>query len=1402
MTEQYAQGQEPRPGDIAVIGAAGRFPGAPDLPRFWQRLRAGHDLRTFHTDEELAAAGTPEHLVSDPGFVRMSASLPDAYDFDHEFFGFSRREGELLDPQQRLVLETAWELLETTGYAGGSGDEAVGVFAGATMNTYLTNVVARSVDLLSYDGTEIMLTNDKDYLPTRVSYKLGLKGPSVNVQTACSTSLVAVHLAVQSLLTGESDIALVGGVCVVANPYPGYLYQDGLMMSPDGRCRPFDAAASGTTFGDGVGMVALKRLGEALDDGDRVLAVVKGSAVNNDGSDKIGYTAPSIAGQRAVITEAHAVAGVDSAGIGYVEAHGTATALGDPIEFAALREAFALGGERAAPCVLGSVKANMGHLAAAAGIAGFIKTVLCLRHEEIPGHPTFGRPHPEVPLADGGFRVNTLPIPWPRGDVPRRAGVSSFGVGGTNAHVVLEEAPLQPPAAPSTGWHLLAVSARTEAALHEHTAALADALTAPDAPELADAAFTLRVGRRAFAHRRTVVAADPRQAAAALRSPGRVCDTDAGRAGVALLLGEGEPDGFEDLGSELPGVREAARRSHTLLRPPAARREFDDFAARHALAALWLRSGVEPRAVGGQGAGELLAACVARVLKPSEAMAVLAWRAGAVPDPPVLTPRTPRIPVLSAVTGGVLPEDRALDSAHWTRDIWQGDRLAEAFADPSAGDLVLAVGRPPAALRDDPRLLGHDTVAAPGGALAPRPAAARLLEVAGRLWEAGVAVDWTGWRDERRRRVPLPTHPMHRQELRLRPPSDRDRRTGEGRTPADWIHAETWQRLGPVPLSPAPEGRWLVFADRGGTGELLAAELRALGAGVTVVRQGAAFHRSAADDFTLDPAAPGDCAALCDALLTDGQMPDRIVHLWTLDTDPEAPLSTASVESALERGLFSVLDLARSLARTPSTGPLRLTAVTRGVHDVLGDERVCPDAGMVDAACAVIRQESARVHCRTVDLGPGPVPPHALLAEVLADAEPSVALRGTRRWVPGFARVPAARLGGPGRLTPQGVYLITGGLGRIGLTLAERLAASCGARLVLTGRSAFPAPEAYDRWIAEHGAEDPVSRTIATLRAIERLGGEVLVAAADVTDHDAMAAVVEAARLRFGEVDGWFHAAGLPTAEVARWIDVTDRAGWREILAPKVTGALVLREVFAGRPEVFGCMVSSLSSVVGGVGYAGYAAANRFLDALAQRDAAEGNAVLSVAWEGWAFPEAAPPAGDLRSRSWQEVRRLALTPEEGAEVFELTLRATPYSRLAVSTEELDRRIQRWSRPAEPVARPAAARRPLHGDELRRTLVRLWSEVLRADVERFDQSLFDMGGDSLLAVQLAQRITDELGTPLSTTDLLENPTIDHLLAHLDKDAPDDGGGRDDQGMSAQRQARRARGRGNRRRGSDG
>lgn len=505
-------------GAIAIIGMAGRLPGAPDVDRYWELLRNGREGVTFFSEEQLVAAGVPRELARDPAYVPARGTLEGADEFDADFFGFSPREAELMDPQFRIFLQCAYGACENAGYTTLSA--RTGIFAGMGASAYLLHL-ARSMD--SADSAPVLnalILNDKDYLATLTGYKLDLRGPSMTIQTACSTSLVAVHLAAQSLLAGECEVALAGAVSVSFPQEIGYRHDPNGVLSSDGHCRAFDAGGEGIVEGNGAGVVVLKRLEDALEARDNIVAVIRGSAVNNDGSARIGYTAPGIEGQTNVVAEALAVAGVPASSIGFVEAHGTGTKMGDPIEVAALARAH---GPRSTPCVLGSVKSNIGHLGAASGIAGLIKAALSLKHGEIPPTLHFERPNPRLELSATGFLVSNQLTPWPAIPGPRRAAVSSFGIGGTNAHVVLEQAPEPQPAAGAEGPALLAWSARSPGALTAMTERLSDDLSRNPA-DLGDVAFTLQAGRRRFEHRRALASRSVDSAVAALRGGDFVSD--------------------------------------------------------------------------------------------------------------------------------------------------------------------------------------------------------------------------------------------------------------------------------------------------------------------------------------------------------------------------------------------------------------------------------------------------------------------------------------------------------------------------------------------------------------------------------------------------------------------------------------------------------------------------------------------------------------------------------------------------------------------------------------------------------------------------------------------------------------------------------------------------------------
>jgi acyl transferase domain-containing protein/thioesterase domain-containing protein len=680
---------------IAVVGMAGRFPAARSVEELWRNLCDGVESIRVFSDEELLASGFPRHLLDDPRLVKARGALDGPDRFDAAFFEVPPREAQLLDPQQRLFLECAWEALEHAGWGAARNRPRVGVFAGVTENTYVHHLLADPDLLRSVGRQQISIANNHDYLPSRVSYKLDLRGPSVNVQTACSTSLVAVHLAALSLLHGECEMALAGGASVQAREVSGYLYEEGGISSPDGHTRSFDARARGVVGGSGVGVVVLKRLENALADGDTVHAVIRGTASNNDGGAKVGFTAPGVVGQAAVIREALRIAGVEPADIDYVEAHGTGTPLGDTVEVSALVQAFRgpAAGHAPARCGLhpiqiGSIKSNIGHLDAASGVAGLIKTVLALREGTIPASLHFERPNPEIDF--GPFRVNARTSPWPAHEGrPRRAGVSSFGIGGTNAHAVLEEAPAAAPSAPPRrSAHLLILSARTPEALDAATARLADHLEGdgPGGNELADVAFTLQVGREAFRHRRILVCRDREDAVAALRGfdPERVKGGEpaGGERTVAFLFpGQGaqHPRMGEELYATEPAFRAALDECCAGLAPalgcdlrhvlfpqeggePEAARQLEQtsltqpalFAVEYALARLWMEWGVRPAALLGHSIGEYVAACLSGVFSLEDALALVAARGRLMQEMPegaMLAVALPEAEALARIDG-------------------------------------------------------------------------------------------------------------------------------------------------------------------------------------------------------------------------------------------------------------------------------------------------------------------------------------------------------------------------------------------------------------------------------------------------------------------------------------------------------------------------------------------------------------------------------------------------------------------------------------------------------------------------------------------------------------------------------------------------------------------------------
>ena len=672
---------------IAIVGMSGRFPGAPTVGELWENVKAGRESISHFSWEELEARD-PAALARDPSYVRARGILSGVEDFDAGFFGLTPRETEVMDPQHRVFLEICWEALEDAGWDPARHPGAIGVFAGQALPTYLfANLVTNRAFLDKVAGEyqvgsyPVVLGNDKDYLATRVCYKLDLKGPGMTVQCACSTSLVAVAQAVASLQAYQTDMALAGGVSITFPQKRGYQFLEGGMVSPDGRCRAFDAQAAGTIFSSGAGVVLLKRLEDAIADRDHVYAVIKAAALNNDGSLKVGYMAPSPERQAEVIATAHALAGVDPATIGYVETHGTGTPLGDPIEFDGLQRAFRAGTDRTGFCALGSLKTNLGHLEVAAGVSGLIKAALVVRDGVIPPSLHYTAPNPKIDFAKSPFFVNTSLREWKTEGHPRRAGVSAFGVGGTNAHVILEEA-VKLEAGPAWPAQLLVVSGRSEKTLAASSARLAAWLRANPEADLADVAFTLQEGRRAFPHRRAVVARSVEEAAAAFEKP--LGPAPAASAPPVVFLFPGQGAQYPAMGAALyaasavfraeadrclellagqgldlrgllfrsgqPAPDAAARLQQTEVTQPAV------FVVEWALARLWESLGIKPAALVGHSVGEFAAAALSGALDLSDALRLVAARGRlvqALPPGSMLSVRLSAAEVAPLLTGGL-----------------------------------------------------------------------------------------------------------------------------------------------------------------------------------------------------------------------------------------------------------------------------------------------------------------------------------------------------------------------------------------------------------------------------------------------------------------------------------------------------------------------------------------------------------------------------------------------------------------------------------------------------------------------------------------------------------------------------------------------------------------------------
>ena len=1525
---QPRDNRESRTGlEIAVIGMSGRFPGADSIHEFWENLKNGVESIAFFTDPELEESGVNPETLEDPHFVKARGVLNNTEYFDAAFFNYTPQEAEVMDPQVRFFHECSWEALEDAGYAPESYNGRIGVYGGASSSYYWLALAQFSKTTALMGNIASATLYNKDFLCKRISYNFNLSGPSYSLYTACSTSLAAIDLACKGLLMGQCDIALAGGVSIKDPRKMGYQSGEGMIVSADGHNRSFDRNAGGTVFGNGAGAVVLKPLEEAEADGDFIYAVIKGSAVNNDGIGKSNFAAPGLDGQAKVIRAALRMSEVPLESIGYVETHGTATEVGDPIEIEGLKRAFNT--DKKGFCAIGTVKSNMGHLDCAAGIAGFIKTVLALNHRLIPPSLHFEGSNPEINFADSPFYVNTGLKKWEGGKYPPRAGVSAFGIGGTNAHVILEEAP--PPITSSTpgdrSSQLLLLSAKTGTALEQMSRNLADRLRKNPGINLADVAYTLQQGRTSFNCRRYLVCSTIDKAVAVLDSPAStpanmntVSVRDDNRPVIFMFPGQGSQ--YVNMGRELyetegvfrremdrcfdilkpllgTGIKEIlypssplnrSYKSNTSYSPGADNPEKINqtemaqpllFAFEYSLAKLLIDWGIVPRAMIGYSLGEYAAACISGVVSLEDTLKLIVTRgrlmqklpAGAMLSVPLpggeLTPllesdinprhevtlaidngpscvvagspeaiaafethikekkllcmpvpvahafhskrmepvlpefvaalmevpgNEPGIPYISNVTGTWITPAQTTDPIYWATHLKETVRFAAGlkellkesngiFIEVGPGrDLTALVGR---SLGENSDRHALDLVRVENRKISDTYF---LLNRLGQLWLHGIKPDWTAfYAEETRRRVPLPPYPFERQRYMiaggiLNKGAEIVSAAGgvqEKKSIAHWFYVPTWVRrelhFQEQPPCAGDKGeRCLVFLDvqDNGIGALLVKRLEQQGHDVIQVKPGSYFTRNTPTEYAINTRQVTDYYRLFKEIARVEITSYRLVHLWGV-TGP----AVEEFEEIQYRGFYSLLFIARAIGKENINGQFRITVVSNGMQDVTGQEPLNPGKATVLGAVKAIPQEYPGIRCRSIDIelaAPGSREEETLadrLAEEMfsASRDTVAANRGGFRWVQTFEPIHLDKSRGnisSSKLKEQGVYLITGGLGKIGLVLADHLARKVKAKLILTGRSFIPPRLEWERWLAGHHDQDPVSVKIIQMKELEKAGAQVLAFSADSADEQQMQDVIARAEQEFGPINGVIHAAGLVKGLSFNLMQNLEPAHCREQFQPKVHGLVVLDSLFRDRELDFCRVVSSISTVLGGLKLGAYAAANSFMDAYVKKhNRVTRSKWMSVDWEG-DEPEETRIGFD-RSLSLERVDQLLFAREGNLQERIDRWVALESSQDDKSREEDNPSYIQPGRPRPNLLNPYIPPRK----ESEKTLVKIWQTLFGFEQVGIQDDFIELGGDSLKAVQIITRIHKELNVSISLLDFFKEPTIERIaeyITHADRE----------------------------------
>ncbi|GAA0856499.1 non-ribosomal peptide synthetase/type I polyketide synthase [Aliiglaciecola litoralis] len=1457
--------------EIAVIGIACRFPGADSPEAFWDNLNNGVESIRRFSQQELIDLGHDPQVVSQANFVPAHGVVNNYDMFDHKLFGYTPREAGVMDPQQRLFLELSWEALENAGYAPKSMQVPVGIFAGTSTNTYLeANVRKNHKVLAAISEFQANVLNQSDFLSTRASYKLGLSGPSFTIQSACSTSLVATHVACQQLIAGACDIAMAGGVSITLPENWGYQYQEGMIYSPDGHCHAFDADANGTLKGDGGGIVVLKRLADAINDGDHIEAIILGSASNNDAQAKVGYTAPGMDGQVDVIQTAMLMADVTADSITNIECHGTGTPMGDPIEISALSKAFA-NEAQIGSCAVGSVKTNIGHLDAGAGVAGLIKTVLALKHKTLPPSLNYQRPNPIIEFEKTPFYVNYQSTPWKSGRYPRRGGVSSFGIGGTNAHIIVEETPEdllpeihEPPENPILlGW-----SAQSKKGLDQYAEKLIKLLTQDTSPALRDIAFTLHQGREKFAFRRALVCSSKQDALAKLQEhnlPSVVSSQIECESTATVFMFPGQGSQYINMGRDLYDNQPIFKQQVDLcaelllphlqfdirhiLYPQDAQQKSEGaekltqtactqpalFVIEYGLAKLWQANGLEPSIVVGHSIGEYAAACIAGVFSLEDALMLVARRGAlmqalpagdmlsvqssvddvepflddslsiaALNSPalcvvsgptnrvaelvdilaaeniackrlntshafhsgmmePILAPfletldcctlHAPSIPIVSTVTGDLIDSQRIRTPQYWLDNIRQSVNFASAantlmqqnnytYLECGPGNTLSSLLR---SCSDKPA-----QVQCVSSLKHPLETASDndVFEAAqAKLWTTGIHLPDT-LTPPTGRRVAIPTYPFQRTKCWVEPLPENVGKLAlaykqniDIKQPLDkWFYVPSWQSWhSPMTSSPISEESWLlVSANSKRLGDLTK----------TLTEQGVASITS----IVYSSGSPLDLTQINN----HKSAVQQITHLAILtEQGSELDLSTAPTSHAF----YDLLNVLQPLLNLLDLTKINLSYVTTLACAMNPMAAVDPQRLMPLGLLRSIKAEYPGINLRFINLAEE-VNEQDLLREMRVQGDAMlVNFEFGNCWTQVLQPtcLPDPKVI-PLRFKTAATYLITGGLGSMGLAFAHYLVENFQANLILVSRQTLPEDDDAKKWLAQNPDDNPTAKKLHAISQLkEKSSGEICVLAADVSDLRAMQQLKQTIQDRFGGIDGVIHAAGIPGGGIVANLQ---QGEIEDVFAAKVKGTWGLCETFADQSLDFLILCSSLTSFIDRPGRGEYAAANYYLDALANSNLYTNNTpIISINWDAWSGSTMSQAAGAPSAEG-------RIDPQQGTEAMVRCLHSG-LRQAVVSTRNLMpsygfisgleeassanelRSVDEHAEIEDPSLSPAE-----------RILMSIWHDLLGVEEVTTQDNFFELGGDSIVSLQLTSRAAQQ-GLKITARQVFENQTIAEL-----------------------------------------